>query len=330
MICGHCGRRQPIAGIGGSVDEWPFESLPTLPRKPVGQLTAYTYVCQRCAAASHSNETATVCPFCASPLVLAPEATGQIMPEAVMPFRIDHHGVRTALRKWARSRWFAPTSLKRVSDVATITGTYVPHWTFDAHTSSVYTGFRGVYRHVGSGKNKRTHVQWTPAQGSFDHSFDDVLVVGVRASTLPVNHLLKLHHGDAHWPLRSAVPYQPEYLAGYHALRYDIEPETAFNAAAQGVMSQDITEACKRQIGGGLQKISHLSTRYNTLTFKLVLLPVWVATYLHGGEHWPVLINGQTGHVEGDQPYSPLKLILAMLLTLAVIAAIVFLIVLVA
>jgi hypothetical protein len=38
------------------------------------------------------------------------------------------------------------------------------------------------------------------------------------------------------------------------------------------------------------------------VTFKHVLLPLWVGTYRYRGRQYPVLINGQTGKVSGEKP----------------------------
>ncbi len=83
------------------------------------------------------------CQFCGAPLVDAGEANEQIAPEAVLPFEVDRAGVRSALREWVASRWFAPRNFRSVSEAESLSGTYVPHWTFDADTTSDYVGQRG-------------------------------------------------------------------------------------------------------------------------------------------------------------------------------------------
>src|SRR5207249_8603261 len=103
-----------------------------------------------------------------------------------------------------------------------------PHWTYDAGTTTQYFGQRGVYYYVtefytDSSGNRQTRrvrrTRWYPASGMVSRFFDDVLVPGTRH--VPAKRLDDL----APWPLLDAVPYQPQYLAGYTTLRYDIEPE---------------------------------------------------------------------------------------------------------
>jgi hypothetical protein len=44
------------------------------------------------------------------------------------------------------------------------------------------------------------------------------------------------------------------------------------------------------------------------VTFKHVLMPVWIASYRFGGKVFAVVVNGQTGVVKGDRPWSAWKI----------------------
>jgi hypothetical protein len=50
-----------------------------------------------------------------------------------------------------------------------------------------------------------------------------------------------------------------------------------------------------------------------------------VAVYLHAGNTFNVLVNGRTGEVAGERPYSALKIVLAIALAVIVIAAVIVL-----
>jgi DNA-directed RNA polymerase subunit RPC12/RpoP len=327
MRCPYCGYEMRIDVGDRQIREHDLAELGTLPRKPVAQLGAYVYVCQRCAAQTQSNESATLCQFCGTPLVLDPHATGQIAAEAVLPFALDRGGVREALRKWINSRWFAPNALKKVSEAESTRGTYVPHWTYDSQTYSSYSGARGEHYWVtetftnSEGRTETRQVQktrWYPVSGQVSRFFDDVLV--------PASVVVPPAKVDAiaPWPLPEAVPFQPQYMAGFHALRYDIEPETGLDEAKRR-MSSVIHEDCRRDIGGDEQRVDGVNTNYTAITFKLMLLPIWIACYLYGGKTWQILVNGRTGEVHGERPYSKVKIFLAVLVALAVLVLVLYL-----
>ena len=123
----------------------------------------------------------------------------------------------------------------------------------------------------------------------------------------------------------AVMPKRFRRLAGHFALRYDVEPENAFETAKQQ-MSTVIREDCRRDIGGDEQRVQEVRTQHDNVTFKLMLLPVWIATYLYAGRTFLVLINGHTGEVQGDRPYSKLKISLAILAVVAVVALIIILV----
>jgi hypothetical protein len=302
----------------------------SLPRKPVAGLAAHVFACEKCGAKTESDALSQLCQFCGAPLV-ADVASGELIaPEAVLPFAVDRNDVREALRGWVKSRWFAPSRLKRVTETEQLKGTYLPHWTFDAQTVTDYTGQRGEHYYTtetyrDSDGNTQTrqvqHTRWYPASGQVSRFFDDILVPATQR--LESRQLDKL----TPWPLGMAEPYQPAYLAGYTALRYEVEPESGFQVA-QGVMAKAIRQDCLHDIGGDEQRVHSMQTRYFETMYKLMLLPVWIAAYLYGGKSWQILVNARTGEVVGRRPYSIPKIIAAFVVAVAVIAGIVLAIVL--
>ncbi|QHC27413.1 hypothetical protein GR130_36935 [Streptomyces sp. GS7] len=305
MRCPHCRFEQPIVPVNREVREHPWEELATLvpkPRVSGGQILK----CPSCGAANQTDALSGNCQFCATPLV-ASAAEDRIVPEGVVPFRVAKRDVHENLRKWARSRWFAPNALKKVGSAESLHGTYVPHWTYDAQTTSSYSGERGEEYTVGMGDDKETRVRWYRVNGTVNRFFDDVLVPGV--GTVDTNRLSALEP----WPLKQAVAYQEAYLAGFRTLRYEVEPEAGFQTAQQK-MAKVIEEDCKRDIGGDQQRVHAVNTSYGAMTFKLMLLPVWFASYVYNGKQWQVMVNADTGEVTGERPYSPLKIACAVVL----------------
>ncbi|MEU4667119.1 hypothetical protein AB0F91_03895 [Amycolatopsis sp. NPDC023774] len=325
MQCPYCGFRQEITAGDRQIREISFADLTDLARKPVATIGQYVFKCQRCGATTETNETASLCQFCGAPLVIDAHASGQLVPEGVLPFQFDKGAVSTHLKKWTNSRWFAPNALKKVGTAESTKSTYIPHWTYDSQTDTVYSGQRGehywvteTYYDNGQQKTRRVrHTRWYPAGGRVARFFDDVLVPG--STQLPPKELDRL----APWPLEQAEPYQPQFLAGHFALRYDIEAEAGFEEAKRR-MTPVIEDDCRHDIGGDEQRVQSMNTQHRDVTFKLMLLPVWVATYVYAGKNWRILVNGRTGEVQGERPYSKAKIAIAALIALIVIAAIVY------
>ncbi|ASN28091.1 hypothetical protein LK07_00345 [Streptomyces pluripotens] len=325
LRCPYCKHEQDITPIPRQVTEHPIEELAVLPRRASAPVRVKVYNCPGCHAVTESDTLSDKCQFCATPLVADASDSERVAPEAVLPFGVDREQARDALAKWTGSRWFAPEELKEVTEAETFRGSYLPHWTYDAQTTTRYTGERGEHYWVeeedSEGRTRRVqHTRWHHTSGTVGRFFDDVLVPG--SSQVPVEELDKL----APWPLQETVPYQEEYLAGFRTLRYDVEPEAGLESA-KARMAPVIRADCRRDIGGDEQRVHSMSTFYGGVTYKLVLLPVWFLTYLHGGKTWPVMVNARTGEVIGKRPYSPVKIILASVGAALLIALVVLLVV---
>ena len=64
---------------------------------------------------------------------------------------------------------------------------------------------------------------------------------------------------------------------------------------------------------------------YSAQTFKHILVPVWLLAYNYGARTFQVLVNGYTGRIAGEQPYSWVKIALAVLAVLIVLMIIAWL-----
>ena len=327
LKCPYCGAETPLAPTGARVREHSFAEFAGLPRKPIAELAPNVFTCRGCGAVTESDKISDRCQFCSAPLVADTTAGEMVAPETVLPFDLDRAALREALRKWASSRWFAPGGLKKVTEAESSHSTYLPHWTYDASTVSRYTGQRGehywvteTYQENGETKTRQVRkTRWYSANGVVARDFDDVLVVGT--SRVTPKHLGALEP----WPLPEAQPYRPEYLAGHETLRYDVEPESGLDVA-KSEMAPIIERDCKQDIGGDEQRVNSVDTEYREVMFKLMLLPVWIACYLHAGKTYNILVNGRTGEVAGERPYSAAKIAAAIVAALLVITAIVLVI----
>jgi ribosomal protein S27E len=277
-------------------------------------------------------EVAGVCPFCAAPIVAQPQsADPEIAPNGLLPFGLEKRTATAHIQEWLASRWFAPNALKNVAKPEGIHGVYVPFWTYDAQTRSAYSGQRGDYYYETQYVNVQNargemvrqaqqvrRTRWSPASGVVANAFDDVLVPASRA--IDEGRLREL----APWDLESVQAYEPAFLAGFKAQRYQVEIGEGF-ATAQSIMNESIRHSVQADIGGDEQQIQALDTQWNDVTFKHVLLPVWIGAYRFSGKVFQVTVNARTGEVQGERPYSAWKIALAVLAALIVVAVVAWL-----
>lgn len=284
--------------------------------------------CPNCAAEVEFDPTthARECPFCATPVVTDTGESRHVKPKGVLPFSIDERAGHKAMTDWLGRLWFAPNGLKEYARKGRrMEGIYVPYWTYDADTRSSYSGQRGTVYYVtetvmvdGKPQAKQVaKVRWRPVSGRVKRFFDDVLVLA--SKSLPKRYTDALEP----WDLSALEPYQPQYLAGFRAEAYAISLQDGFEEA-RAHMDRVIERDVRFDIGGDRQRISHIDTQVSDVTFKHILLPVWLAAYKYRGKTYRFVVNGQSGRVQGERPYSAWKIAGAVAVLAVLIAAAIY------
>ena len=326
LKCMYCGAANDIVGEQKEVvvEEIDFEKFLNDTNLPSDQKEEiHTVKCNSCGAAStlKPNVTADSCPFCDTPLVIASASTSSIIkPKYLLPFAIDSKKGMVAFKKWVSSLWFAPNDLKKYADNPDkLNGMYMPYWTYDSNTASNYSGMRGIHRietytTTVNGKSTtqtRTVTDWYPCSGSVRNDFDDVLVLA--SKSLPESYANALEP----WDLNNIADYNSKFLSGFRSEVYQVDLKTGFEKA-KGRMEVEIRKTVNSDIGGNAQRIISLSTRYDNITFKHILLPVWISAFKYNSKTYRFMINGRTGEVQGERPWSWIKI---TLLVVGIIAA---------
>lgn len=266
--------------------------------------------------------TSTTCPYCASPLQRDKihDASTRIPVDAVLPFLVPRERVAEGLRRWVKSLWFAPNDFKRDGVQGKFNGCYYPYYTFDSVTFTRWAGERGdhywetVKGPDGKDRQER-RTRWTSCSGSFERIFDDVLTLALQD-----DHSSLLQSLEP-WPLGKCQPYSPALLAGLFARTYDVPLDRGFEAA-KSRMEDAILAEIRRRIGGDEQRVSSRKTSHRAVTFKHVLLPVWLMAYRYKEKTYRITMNAATGEVQGERPWSWVKITLFVLTLVAIALAI--------
>jgi hypothetical protein len=115
------------------------------------------------------------------------------------------------------------------------------------------------------------------------------------------------------------VKYDTAFLSGHVVEQYKvILGEAAETSRRQ--MIERLRELCARQVPGDTHRNLQIHPTFSALTFKHLLVPIWLLTYNYGRRAYQVLVNGYTGKIAGRYPYSPWKV---LFLILAIVVGIV-------
>lgn len=325
MKCQYCGTENEIAEQLKAVEteEIDFLSFLANAENSADKMEATMVKCDSCGSSTtlQPNVTADSCPFCGTALVIKGGTTSSfIKPKYLLPFKIDKKKGLEQFKNWLSSLWFAPNDLKQAAQNDKLKGLYIPYWTYDSNTHSSYSGMRGDYYYVtesytSNGKTETRQVRktrWTPTSGNVNDDFDDVLVMA--SASLPE----KLANDLEPWDLHELAAFNEQLLTGFIAERYQVDVKNGFEKAKKR-MDEVIRGTVRRHIGGDEQQILTLNTTYDNITFKHLLLPIWLSAFKYNAKVYRFMINGRTGEVQGERPYSFWKIFFTVTGALAVI-----------
>ena len=327
LTCPFCGHQHVIEQSSEVVEELDYHAYLLKQEQKAVTQEFIGYQCDSCGAQSQlaANEVAGLCDFCAAPVVVSKKNVRQIKPLSLLPFQIKQKEAFEAFKNWIGKLWFAPSLLKRLTRLENkLNGVYLPFWTFDSNTYSHYSGQRGTYYYVTEsytatvdGKSVRKtrevrHTRWRPVSGSVSRFFNDVIV--------PANKSLNQKKLEAlePWDLQNLKPYQDDYLSGFKAQRYQVGLASGFDHA-KVQMQKKIRQLVKNDINGDEQRIISINSQFNDLRFKHILLPVWISSFRYKNKSYQILVNARTGEVQGERPWSWIKISSAIIGLLALI-----------
>ncbi|MGB5942465.1 MAG: DNA helicase PriA [Leeuwenhoekiella sp.] len=286
--------------------------------------------CKNCGANQHVEENykSLHCVYCSMPLIREDARQEEwILPGAVLPFQLNQRKSHEIFKRWVTNLWFAPNKLRKAAiDPQFTKGLYVPYWTFDAQLHAKYSGERGDYYYVNEsyrdskGKRRTRQVRktrWRRVAGSVQGFVDDTLINATHQKTGRIPTKI------AQWDLQKLKPFHSKFLAGFVTEKYTI-PLADGHLMAQDECKKVADTWARRDIGGDQQQVHQLHTALSEETFKHVLLPVYVSAYRYNGKDYRFFINGDSGEISGDRPYSFWKIFFTVLAGLILVAVIVY------
>lgn len=332
LNCEYCGAKNEIeAEAKTEIIENDFESFLTEKAHTEDKQEISTVKCDNCAASTTlpQNVTSCNCPYCDTPLVIKNASTSTIIkPSYILPFKVDRKKSTELFVNWAGGLWFAPNKIKEYAQHSAdkLNGIYMPYWTYDTNTATSYTGLKGIHYYVtesytdSQGKTQTRqvrHTNWYPASGNVYNTFDDMLVVS--SKSLPES----LANDLEPWDLPELTAYNDKYLSGFITESYQVSLKEGFEKAKRR-MQPIIKSTVVGDIGGDEQQVTTMSSDYNDITFKHILLPVWLSSYRYKDKVYRFLVNARTGEVQGERPYSAAKIAALVITILVVVGVIIF------
>lgn len=279
------------------------------------------YSCQSCGGEIVADETtgATTCPFCNNKVTIKGQFSGDLKPDYIIPFKLDKKAAKKRYYSHLEGRKYLPKVFRKENHVDEIKGVYIPFWLFDVDADvqityeaekvhvqesndTEYTT-REIYRVVRGGSISFEHI---PADAS--RKMDDTLMEAIEP-----------------FHFRDAVPFQPAYLAGYLADRYDVSLDERMDRARERirVCAERSFQATVTGYNGG-KRVQDSDIEINQAGYWYALYPVWLLNTTWRGEKFTFAMNGQTGKMVGDLPLDRFAFWKSVLIRTALIAGLLY------
>jgi len=224
---------------------------------------------------------------------------------------LDAQDCQPRVKEWLGKGWMHPSGLSHAAASTQFRGIYLPFWTFDATIKADWraeVGYQRTERYYDSTSKswkKRTRIEWQWESGQITQSPDDWLGIGTtRISQVLLKRLYPYN-------LSALTAYNPDFLAGWQALNYDIKLQDAWSTV-KAEMRERARKGCRDQIKSSHVRNFSMLADFEDETWRYILLPVYAAAYRFEGVTYQVLINGQTGIVAGLKPVAWWKIWLAI------------------
>ncbi|MBI5031964.1 MAG: hypothetical protein HZB51_15645 [Chloroflexi bacterium] len=290
LMCTYCGHKQSLLAAldnGAILEEQDLMTALVTGKGHKSPVATQSIKCQGCGALFilPPQRLAENCPYCASAYVVeSVETRDLIPPEGVIPFAISRDQAHHAVFDWYRKQGY-----RVLSNKALPSGVYLPVWTFDLTGEITWTCQVEMADDV-----------WVPKSGAYLVYENDMLVAA--SHTLGAALMEEINQ----FPLNRLALYDPRYLVDWACETYQISVSDSSLVARTRVL-----EKSRSPILAGMLE-SNRDLRLSTLhlvveSFKLILVPLWIARYQMKGNWYTVVVNGQTGKVRGEKPNGGIK-----------------------
>ncbi len=259
-----------------------------------------TLLCPNCGARSPFDGVsyATECPYCGTPLMTHAVESTHLKPKALLPFAVTEAEAFRAALDWLRTEnaYALPDEDATIRLRSRLKGVFLPFWLFGAQSDTDYTvnitkSWYEVDRDFMGREQENIRTKWHRLDGALSFALNDVLVAASTNPPKPFDVALEP------WDFTALVEFRRDYLAGFHAEAHQISPITA-HKEARHKMHGLVRDEIQKTTEGREILFVRCDTTFSHETYKLVLLPYWIADYSDQGSQYLVFINGQTGKTQ--------------------------------
>ena len=274
------------------------------------EFDATAYICPQCGGEILSTQEAAVtfCSYCGSQVTLQSRLVKLKKPDYIIPFKIPEDECKKAYIRKLRGAIFAPSSMKKDTQIKKFRGIYMPYWVYDVKSGSKLSIKSHTDRRSGNYIIHDNYTTTMDLEGSVNGiAFD--------ASSVFSD---ELSGAIAPYDISEAREFTPAYISSFYADQGDVDAgiyvEDA-NFAAGEAIAKSVVDSNMRNVG--MTESDVISAFTSTkIDEKIGYYPVWFLAARNKKQDRVsyAVINGQTGKLAVDLPVDFLKYIIGALI----------------
>lgn len=275
------------------------------------------YICQDCGAqiVADKNTAATFCVYCKNTAILKSRLADKFAPSKIIPFAKTKEDAIQAFKDVGKGKFLMPKEFSDPKNIQELTGVYIPFWLYTCkmkgHVSGKGTKVTtwSTYDYIYT-KTDTYHVE---RDGTY--SFENIPVDGsVRFNDAIMNSIEPFNYDEL-------TKFSYSYLSGFLAEKYDVEKNEAKKITIDRAKQSTLSDLQRKASGYNTFVANQKEFNVEEESIDYVLLPVWMVNIKYEGKMHTFAMNGQTGKMIGDIPYSKKKAFLFALILFVVIFA---------
>lgn len=329
MACSHCGTKMTVQELNRHYQQFDkeygnpnaqeyaeeassgnvFDNSFTGQEQPVQHERNYNgnfkvYRCAGCGAEVLTDDytAATFCSFCGRPSLMEDRLTGALLPEYVIPFKINKEEAVSIYKSWAKKGALTPSLLRENATIEKITGMYVPFWLYDYNALIDLNAKCTITRSRTSGDYRIVDTDHYDVKRVVEAMFSKV---PADASEKMPDNIMDMLEPFSYGELKT---FEMPYLSGYYSERFNYD-DVQMMPRIERRIAQYIEEAGRDTIDRRYSTVNIMNKniKLNKMNASYALLPVWMLNYRYNNKDYMFALNGQTGKIVADRPLSKAK-----------------------
>ena len=282
-----------------------FKKTKTEKKKNNETLEMDEYFCEDCGAKiiADKNTAATFCVYCKNTAILKSRLTDEFAPSKIIPFSKTKDDAIKAFKEVCKGKILMPKEFNNPKNIEELKGIYIPFWLYSCVIDEKVEGSGNRITTYSDSKYIYTKTDIYDIQREYLYTFNEIPCDGSeRFDNAIMNSIEPFDY-------KELTDFNSSYLAGFLAEKYDVNSDDAKKITKERASTSSYSHINSTiAFSSFIPRLKESNVTEESIEY--VLLPVWMVNIKYNGKMYTFAMNGETGKMIGDIPYSVKKAVI--------------------